>query len=119
MTNGTPTPVNTWISSSGCAPAPTTLPPINFQMQLTLYYVAAQGQTNFPLSTPDHYGSTALVTPTANLAVSVGGNRLALDDGTKFGGFTVDSVNNAVNLVWPAGQGEVIIIDLYDAEPAP
>lgn len=111
------TPMNTWVPTVGCSPDQQT---IVFSKSGDLWYAAAQGQTNFPLATPDHFNNTYFLI-SDNIEVYANGSRLAPDDGAGFGGYTVDIVNNAVNLVWPAGAGEIVAISVFDNpySPAP
>ena len=83
----------------------------------TLYYVSVQGQTIFPLSAADIYGNSAFLTNDMAMTVTKGGLRLVPDNGTGVGGYTVDVINNAIILLWPAGDGEILVADIYDAIP--
>jgi hypothetical protein len=82
-----------------------------------LYYSSSSGQTSFSLSTPDRFGNSVILSPVPILDVTVGGQRLALSDGTGFGGFTVNPSTNTVTLLYPAGAGTAVIFDIY--APAP
>jgi hypothetical protein len=96
----------TAIGSIGAAPA-------YLNKILSLVYVAAAGQTVFPLNVADRYGNVYALTVNNGLQVTAGGNRLVLDDGTGFGGYTVNVANNSVVFLYPLGSGEVVIFDIY------
>jgi hypothetical protein len=81
----------------------------------TLTYVAAAGQTAFPLWTADKFGKTATLSSAKPTEVFSGGLRLALDDGTGYGGFTLDYAGNRVLLTHPAGQGTIVQVSIYGA----
>ena len=83
------------------------------QKALSLYYVSSAGQTLFPLSIPDLYGNTVLLVPTITLSVTRNGVRQTPDNGTGVGGYTIDVLDNAINLLWPAGAGEIVLVDLF------
>ena len=76
----------------------------------TLYYSAVIGQTLFPLSVPDKFGQSWTLTLGETVNVSRNGGRLMPAVGSD-GAYTVAS--NIVALLWPAGQGEIIAIDVY------
>jgi hypothetical protein len=78
----------------------------------TLYYTATAQQTVFPLSTPDRFGQTGTIAGN-NVFVYANGSRLVPGDA-----YTVDSANNRIIMVWPAGAGESIAVDLV-ALPVP
>jgi len=80
----------------------------------TLYYVASTGQTAFPLSVPDMYGNSVHLIPGMTLSVTKGGLRLVPDAGAGVGGYTVNVASSTVNLLWPAGSGEILTVDVYD-----
>lgn len=90
--------------------------PIYMNKVLSLYYVAIPRQTAFPTQTADRFGNTANLGAGGlyGIQVSVNGVRLALDDGSGYGGYTVDYLHSTVNLLAPANSGDVVIIDLYD-----
>lgn len=94
-------------------------PTIYLNKVLTLYYVATQAQTLFQLQTPDKFGHVIGEQAVSDIEVYAGGNRLALDDGSGYGGYTVDYAGDTVTLLWPAGPGEVVIFDLFQAPPIP
>jgi hypothetical protein len=81
---------------------------------VSLYYVAVQGQTSFPLSVPDRFALTYTLSASSTVQVSRNGSRLMPDDGSGKGGFTV--AGNAVTLLWPAGQDETLAIDVWEQE---
>jgi hypothetical protein len=78
----------------------------------TLYYIALQGQTVFPLGIPDEFNNVATLTLNAHVYRS--GNRLV-----PFDGYTLDIPNNRVILIYPAGVGEPIAIELTTPPPVP
>jgi hypothetical protein len=80
---------------------------------LSLIYVAGAAQTVFPLNTPDRYGNVYTLTINDDLQVTAGGNRLVIDDGTGFGGYTINLANNSVVFLHPLGQGEIVTFDVY------
>ena len=108
-------PIDVWGGDCGCAPAPIHVTAV--QKTLTLYYRAISGQVSFPLSTRLIFTATA-PTPIDHLVRLIGitrnGSRLTPDDGSGVGGYNVDPLLNAVNLLWPAGDGELVVIDIYD-----
>ena len=118
----TPVPPNPWVSTAGqpptmwtpSTPCGTSVFVTTQQKTQTLYYIAGSGQTQFPLSAADMFGNNVLLTDTTALVVFKGGLRLVPDDGTGVGGYTVDMPNNQVNLLWPAGAGEILVADIYD-----
>ena len=118
----TPVPPNPWVSTAGVppqmwtpsTPCGTTVNVTVQQKTQTLYYITSSGQTQFPLSAADMFGSNVLLTDDTALVVFKGGLRLVPDDGTGVGGYTVDMPNNQVNLLWPAGDGEILVADIYD-----
>ncbi len=118
----TPVPPNPWVSTAGqppsmwtpSTPCGTTVLVTTQQKTQTLYYIANSGQTLFPLSTADMFGNNVLLTDTTALVASKGGLRLVPDDGTGAGGYTADQLSNTVTLLWPAGAGEILVVDLYD-----
>jgi hypothetical protein len=72
----------------------------------TLYYIALAQQTVFPLDTPDEFGRTGTAAG-SGVVVYVNGSRLVpIND------YMVDLANNQIILVWPAGVGNSVIIDL-------
>ena len=118
----TTVPPNPWVSIAGGTPVWTPAPPcgttVNVTVQQktqTLYYIAVQGQTQFPMSTADMFGNNVLLDGSQALTVTKGGLRLVPDNGTGAGGYTVDLTNNLINLLWPAGSGEILVADIYDA----
>lgn len=94
-------------------------PPTTVIGVLTLYYVASANQLSFNLSNPDRFGHSYNLVGTELLDVAVNGNRLALDDGTGFGGYTVNYATNTVNLLAQPGAGSVIIFDVYGPQAPP
>ena len=110
--------VNQWNPIAPCAAPQTTLPPLELNVATSLVYVATQGQTDFPLSTPDRFGEQIVLSPENAVEVFRNGSRLAPDDGTGMGGYTLPS-SNTVTLLWPAGAGEVIVIDVYSSSAEP
>src|SRR4029077_12343280 len=97
-------------------PVPVIPPPIVLNagfIGTTLYYVGLGGQTIFSLGTPDEFNHVATMT-TTGVQVYRSGNRLTLADG-----YTIDIANNRVILVYPAGDGEPIIIELTAPPPIP
>jgi Collagen triple helix repeat (20 copies) len=111
---------NPWVSSGGVPPVWTPAPgcgqTVNVTVQQktqTLYYVTYAGQTVFSLSNADMYGNNVLLDPSTALAVSKGGLRLVPDDGSGAGSYTVNQPGNAITLLWPAGAGEILVIDLF------
>ena len=117
----TPVPPNPWVSTAGqppslwtpSAPCGTTVLVTTQQKTQTLYYIASSGQTLFPLSTADMFGNNVLLDGSQALTVYKGGLRMVPDNGTGAGGYTVDLPNNAINLLWPAGSGEILVVDLF------
>ena len=81
----------------------------------TLYYPTSSGQTVFPLSVLDMFGNSISLTDTMTLAVTKGGIRLVPDDGTGAGGYIVTLASSTITLLWPAGAGEILVADIYDA----
>ena len=81
---------------------------------VSLYYVATQGQSSFPLDVPDRFSFSYHLTTSSTVQVSRNGQRLMPDDGSGKGGFTVAS--NAVNLLWPAGVDETIVVDVWEQD---
>ena len=81
-------------------------------LSTSLYYFAVQGQTVFPLSTPDRFGVSYVLGPFSKVQVSRNGARLTPDDGTGKGAYTVGG--NAVTLLWPAGVDEAVTIDVWE-----
>jgi len=79
---------------------------------ISLYYVATQGQTSFPLNVADRFSSSYHLTAASTVQVSRNGQRLMPDDGAGKGGFTI--TGNAVNLLWPAGVDETIVVDVWE-----
>ena len=70
-----------------------------------------QGQTVFPLGTPDEFGHVGVMTANG-VQVYRSGNRLTFTDG-----YTLDVTNNKVTLTSPAGDSEPIIIELTAVAP--
>ena len=89
-----------------------TLPASSTVVTMTLYYVAVQGQTNFPLNVPDRFANSYNLMATSSVHVSRNGGRLMPDDGSGKGGFTV--AGNQVTLLWPAGLDETVSIDVLE-----
>ena len=87
---------------------------VNVNRVISLYYVASAAQEIFSLATPDRFGNTAELAVGMTVDATAGGIRLALDDGTGYGGYTVTIVEDVVTLLSPAGAGEQIIIDVYE-----
>ena len=83
----------------------------------TLYYVGVAGQTNFSLSVPDRYGATWTLSPGQPVNVTRNGSRLVPDLGAGDGGYKITA--NVIMLLWPAGKGETVIIDVFVAVGAP
>ena len=111
-------PFDVWTPVTDCDGAPDRI--VVQQKTLSLYYVAIAGQTLFSLSAADLFGQTYVMTTSTALAVTRNGSRVAPDDGSGVGGYTASTNANAVTLLWPAGAGEIIIIDLFwEVEPAP
>ncbi len=81
---------------------------------ISLYYVAAQGQTDFLLSTPDRFSLSYSLRAGSKVQVSRNGARLMPDDGTGKGSYRVSG--NAVVLLYPAGLDETLVVDVW--EPA-
>ena len=81
---------------------------------VSLYYLAAQGQTVFPLSAPDRFSLTYTLSDSSTVQVSRNGARLMPDDGSGKGGFTV--VGDTIALLWPAGQDETVAIDVWEQD---
>jgi hypothetical protein len=79
---------------------------------LTLHYLAVQGQTAFPTTTPDRFARSYILHPTSVVQVSRNGGRLMPDDGSGKGSFSV--AGNIVTLLWPAGLDETVIIDVLE-----
>jgi hypothetical protein len=96
----------TAIGSIGAAPA-------YLNKILSLVYVAAAAQTVFSLNAPDRYGNVYALTNNNGLQVTAGGNRLVQDDGTGFGGYTINLTNNTVTFLYPLGAGEIVVFDIY------
>jgi hypothetical protein len=78
-----------------------------------LYYITGQGQTVFSLSSPDFFGNTYQLTTNNILDVTLNGTRLMLDNGTGTGGFTYSVASNTVTLLYPAGAGGQLIINIF------
>jgi hypothetical protein len=89
----------------------------NLYKNKQLYYAGVSGQTLYSLSTPDRFDNTATMQGAPVLDVTVGGVRLAMADGTGFGGYTVNPPANAIILSYPTGDGTPVIIDIYAAGP--
>jgi len=85
----------------------------------TLTYVATAGQTAFGLSVNDRFGNTFILSAANLVEVTVGGARLAMDDGTGFGGYRINVPLNSVILLYPAGVGSPVIIDVFGGVGAP
>ena len=116
--------MNAWVQIEGCTtlpPGPPTPPePVVQQKTISLYYEAFVGQISFPLSAADLFGNNYLLEPTTALSVTRNGARLSPVDPTGGGGYTIDVSSNSVRLAWPAGDGEIVIVDLWwVAEPQP
>jgi hypothetical protein len=79
---------------------------------ISLYYFAAQGQTEFSLGDPDRFANSYALGNGSKVQVSRNGSRLTPDDGSGVGGFTV--AGNAVTLLYPAGDGEAVAIDVWE-----
>ena len=118
----TPVPPNPWVSTAGQPPSlwtPSTpcggpIVKVTIQQKTqTLYYIASTGQTQFSLSAADMFNNNVLLDGSQALAVSKGGLRLVPDDGSGAGGYTVDLSNNTINLLWPAGASEILVVDLF------
>ena len=103
-----------WTPSPPCG---TTVNVTVQQKTQTLYYIASSGQTQFQLSAADMFGNNVLLDGSQALAVYKGGLRLVPDNGTGAGGYTVDLPNNQINLLWPSGAGEILVVDLYSVVP--
>jgi hypothetical protein len=88
--------------------------PTNLTRVASLIYPATVGQSVFPLSEPDYYDNTYVLLGGDVLQVTVGGLRLAPDDGTGFGGYTVDVADNQIVLVTPFGMDQVVIVGAGD-----
>ena len=121
----TPVPPNPWVSTAGAPPQMWTPSPpcggpivkVTVQQKTqTLYYIASTGQTQFSLSAADMFNNNVLLDGSQALAVSKGGLRLVPDDGSGAGGYTVDLSNNTINLLWPAGASEILVVDLFWSE---
>ena len=118
----TPAPPNPWVSTAGAppplwtpsTPCGTTVFVTTQQKTQTLYYIAVSGQTMFQLSAADMFGNNVALTDTTAIVVSKGGLRLVPDDGAGAGGYTADQPSNTVTLLWPAGAGEILVVDIYD-----
>ena len=95
---------------------PPLIPPVLLNdaiVATTLYYVATAGQNVFYLSTPDEFNNVGVMTAN-EVQVYRSGNRLVPVDA-----YTLDVANNRVLLVYPAGVGEPIIIELINPAPPP
>ena len=106
-------PIDVWGGDCGCPPAPINVTQV--QKTLTLYYRAMTGQLDFPLSVFDLYSNNYLLTASSAIAVTRNGGRLMPDDGSGVGGYTVNVATNTVSLLWPAGDGEIVIVDLFSS----
>jgi hypothetical protein len=117
----TPVPPNPWVSTAGVPPStwtPATPCGVTVKVTIqqktqTLYYIADSGQTLFSLSAADMFDNNVLLDGSQALVVSKGGLRLVPDDGSGVGGYTVDFSNNTITLLWPAGDGEILVVDLF------
>ena len=92
------------------------LPAVAGTPAISLYYLAAPGQTTFPLSTPDRFALSYLLHAASKVQVSRNGARLTPDDGTGKGAYVVLQPSNAITLLWPAGQDETITIDVWEQD---
>jgi hypothetical protein len=98
------------------APPPNPAPPPPTGNPVTLYYIATQGQTVFPVTVGDYYGNSFRSIVGA-LRVARNGVRLMPDGGSGVGGYTVGG--SVVTLLQPAGAGEQITIDVWGVGGAP
>ena len=108
----TTVPPNPWVSIAGGTPVWTPAPPcgttVNVTVQQktqTLYYIAVQGQTQFPMTAADMFDNNVLLDGSQALTVYKGGLRLVPDNGTGAGGYTVDLTNNLDQSALAGGRG--------------
>ena len=112
-------PPNTWIDAPACGTPDWVIqppPPANeflLQKDQSLYYKAIAGQTIFPLAVSDLFGHSATLVDETALAVTRNGARLTPDDGTGVGGYTFNPDTVTITLLWPAGDGEILIADIF------
>lgn len=80
---------------------------------MSLYYVVGNNpQQVFPLGVPDVFGNNYVLSASSAIEVFANGTRLMPDDGTGRGAYTINMINNTLTLLYPAGQGEIITIDV-------
>lgn len=84
---------------------------------ITLFYEATAGQTRFPCGVADMFGNTFRVTAATLIDVYSNGSLLAPENGLGFGSYSVDYVGNAINLLNPAGAGQVIAVEVQGVQP--
>jgi hypothetical protein len=81
---------------------------------LTLYYIATQGQTVFNFDVPDNFNNVNSVAGASTVRVTRNGLRLMPDNGSGSGAYVANlGGSGSLTLLWPAGAGEVISIDLF------
>jgi hypothetical protein len=80
----------------------------------SLYYPTAANQTVFPLTATDMFGHTFTLQADGSNGVLafLNGVRLAPDDGTAIGDFTVDPATSTLTLLKPANANGVLAVDV-------
>jgi hypothetical protein len=93
-----------WAAVAAPAPAATS----------SLYYPTAADQTVFPLTAADMFGQTFTLNPDGSNGVLafLNGVRLAPDDGTQKGDFTVDPSTSTLTLLKPASAAGILAVDV-------
>ena len=82
---------------------------------VTLVYQAVEGQADFSLSEPDHFGNTYPLSISNALHVTVNGVRFIEDDGTgTFGEYTINIGSNTVTLLTPLNDGDIAVFDIFN-----
>lgn len=86
----------------------------------SLYYVVGPNpQQVFPLGTLDVFGNNYISNSASVLEVFSNGSRLMPDDGTGRGAYTLNIITNTINLLYPAGSGEIITINVCSTNAPP
>lgn len=92
------------------------VPPSAGYAAISLYYLAVQGQTAFPLSELDCFAVSYALKPTSVVHVYRNGLRLMAYGGPSApGGYSLSG--DVVTLAWAAGENESVVVDVWEKYP--